>query len=240
MHLFYTPLLEGEHTVFQLDEAESKHAVRVLRLGKESRIGLLNGKGLKVEGEILDANPKRVVLKILYPSAMKPVESHFHLCIAPTKNMDRLEWLVEKATEIGIGSITPLICARSERKEVSIERLQKVAIAAMKQAQRTYLPVIHPAIKFNAWMAGSETLSGQKWIAHCLELPKTPLVANSGSDLSVHVLIGPEGDFSVEEVDFAVSKGFFGLDLGDWRLRTETAGLVACMEVSRFERNLSI
>jgi 16S rRNA (uracil1498-N3)-methyltransferase len=240
MHLFYTPLLEAHHQQFPLDEAESKHAVRVLRLQKGQTIGLRNGKGLVAEAEIADDNPKRVILQIQGQPVLYPAESRFHLLIAPTKNMDRLEWLLEKCTEIGIASLTPFICARSERKEVNIERLQKVAVAAMKQAQRAYLPEIHPGIKFTQGIARVASLPGEKWIAHCTDLPKRFWSPSAPVFQDQYILVGPEGDFTPEEVKLAFQNGFEGLDLGTWRLRTETAGLMACTEVARHARNLSV
>jgi 16S rRNA (uracil1498-N3)-methyltransferase len=237
MHLFYTPLLEAHHAHFQLDEAESKHAIRVLRLLKGQFVGLRNGKGLIAKAEIVDDNPKRVVLSLRQPPVEQPVESQLHLIIAPTKNMDRMEWLLEKATEIGLSSLTPLICARSERKDVTIERLQKVAVAAMKQAQRAYVPLVHPAIKFNHFVQQMNAVKAEKWIAHCLEHPKHTLSPSEGLCVPTYIMIGPEGDFTAEEVEIAYSNGFKGLDLGSWRLRTETAGLVACMDVARLTRN---
>lgn len=250
MHLFYTPLLNPGMEAFLLDEAESKHAVRVLRLGIGDRVHLVDGTGGFYDAEISDANPKRVVLKIVAVQESYNRRNHrLHIAIAPTKNMDRLEWFLEKATEIGIDEITPLICDRSERKEVKVERLEKVVVAAMKQSLKAYLPQINPPVRFSAFLkgltageegSGSGTNSAneeqsagavKRFIAHCDVGEKTFLSTSVEAGDSVMILIGPEGDFSPDEIKAALNANFQAISLGDSRLRTETAALAACMEV---------
>lgn len=237
MHLFYTPLIQPEMKAFLLDEAESKHAVRVLRLGMSDRVQLVDGRGGLYDAEISEANPKRVILNILAVRNNHGQRQHqLHIAIAPTKNMDRLEWFLEKATEIGIDEITPLICDRSERKEVKVERLEKVVVAAMKQSLKAYLPRINPPIRFSAFLKGTSAGVARRFIAHCDAGEKTFLSASVEVGDSVMILIGPEGDFSPDEIKAALNANFQAISLGDSRLRTETAALVACMEVELLNR----
>lgn len=234
---------------FLLDEAESKHAVRVLRLGVGDRVHLVDGRGGFYDAEIGDANPKRVVLRILAVQEKYQQRKHrLHIAIAPTKNMERLEWFLEKATEIGIDEITPLICDRSERREVKTERLEKVAVAAMKQSLKAYLPRINEAVRFSAFIKGmpvgsanssiaAQPDSGTKrFIAHCDAGEKVFLSASVEPGDSVVILIGPEGDFSPSEISEALNANFIAISLGESRLRTETAALAACMEIALLNR----
>ena len=254
MHLFYTPLLNPGMPAFLLDEAESKHAVRVLRLGVGDKVHLVDGRGGFYDAQIGDANPKRVMLNILAVREQYQQRNYrLHIAIAPTKNMDRLEWFIEKATEIGIDEITPLICDRSERKEVKVERLEKVVVAAMKQSLKAYLPRINAAIRFSAFIkqlqdksipSGSETLTNnasiaKRFIAHCRDDEKAFLSSMVQAGDSILILIGPEGDFSPEEISTALSANFSAISLGASRLRTETAGLAACMEVELVNRGVN-
>lgn len=223
---------------FMLDEGESKHAVRVLRLTQGDEVRLIDGRGGYYEAEIRDAHPKRVVLQILsVQESYQPLPYQLHIAIAPTKNMERIEWFIEKATEIGISEITPLICDRSERKEIKTERLEKVAIAAMKQSLKARLPVIHQPIRFSPFaQALSSEEVGKRFIAHCEEGPKGWINQETAPGDTILVLIGPEGDFSPEEIALATAKGFLPISLGEARLRTETAGVAVCMEVSLLNR----
>lgn len=234
MHLFYTPDLQGK--AYLLSEEESKHAVRVLRLDVGEKVELLDGKGGRYEAEVLDANPKRCALQILKEQqGYGKKEYHIHLAVAPTKNIERIEWLLEKATEIGIDRITPLICQRSERKEVKIERLDKILIAAMKQSMKAYKPVLEEAKSFKQWMQMEQ--EGVKMIAHCASAEKKSIrdtiQAKKGNYI---ILIGPEGDFSPDEIALAQSKGYAAITLGDSRLRTETAALSAVFELNYLNR----
>ncbi|HET6227660.1 MAG TPA: 16S rRNA (uracil(1498)-N(3))-methyltransferase [Bacteroidia bacterium] len=234
MHLFYTPDISLPD--YTLNEEESKHCIRVLRLSVGDKVVLLDGKGGWYEGEIISDHPKRCELKIT--SEQKEVgKSSYHLQIgiAPTKNMDRLEWFAEKATEIGIGSIALLHCQNSERDVVKTERLEKVLVSAMKQSMNAYLPQLREMSDFKKFIAASKTFSGQKFIAHCYDAvtsankPHLKQVYKSSAD--VMILIGPEGDFSLDEVNYALENGFQEISLGTSRLRTETAALTACLTV---------
>lgn len=241
MHLFYTPLLELGMPSFLLDELESKHAIRVLRLSKGDEVQLINGRGGLFVAEIQDDNPKRVILNIRNEVKDFGKRSYaLHIAIAPTKNMDRLEWFVEKATEVGIDEITPIICDRSERKEVKIDRLEKIAISAMKQSLKAYLPIIHPPVKLSAFLKAFpsvEQVSEKRFIAHCDAGEKVFLNEAAQPKDSALILIGPEGDFSPTEVELAAAKGCMPLSLGESRLRTETAGIIAAMEMFLLNRS---
>jgi 16S rRNA (uracil1498-N3)-methyltransferase len=236
MQLFYTPDIEPHHSSFLLSEEESKHAIRVLRLQRGAVVHLIDGRGGRYTTEIIDPHPKRTSLRVLEVEMQvgKPTY-HLHIAVAPTKNMDRMEWFLEKATEIGIQELTPIICARSERKEVKIERLEKVAIAAMKQSLKAYLPKINPAISFSEFLATRVVDGVRKGIAHCLDADKT-YISSFPKGHNYLLLIGPEGDFSEIEINQAIAKGFIPLSLGASRLRTETAALAACLEASLLNR----
>ncbi len=225
MQLFYIPEIKNNAAI--LDPVESKHAVKVLRLTNGSNLEIVDGKGGFYEAEIADANPKKCRLKIRN-STQNFGKRNFrlHVAIAPTKNNDRLEWFLEKATEIGIDEITPLITKHSERKTVNLERMEKKMISAMKQSLKAYLPKLNEAVAFNQLIASAS--EQEKFIAHCYEGNKPHLKSVVNKSTGVLVLIGPEGDFSRDEIELAGEKGFTGISLGNARLRTETAGIVAC------------
>jgi 16S rRNA (uracil1498-N3)-methyltransferase len=225
MQLFYIPNISGSEVI--LNETESKHAVRVLRLTAGSRVQLIDGNGGFYEAEISDAHQKKCKLRII--SSVKEFEKRnfrLHVAISPTKNIDRYEWFLEKCTEIGIDEITPLLSEHSERKVIKPERLNKILVAAMKQSLKAYLPKLNQLTGFNELI--SEKRYKNRYIAHCNEGDKIHLknAIKHGDD--VLVLIGPEGDFSPEEVELAKQNGFTEVTLGNARLRTETAGVVAC------------
>ena len=221
MNLFYSAHIEGD--VFLLNENESKHAVRVLRLAVGSRVVLVDGRGGWYEATILEDHPKRCLLKIdSFTSNYNPLTYHLHLAISPTKNMDRFEWFLEKATEIGISTITPLLCHRTERRNLKPERLEKVLISAMKQSLKAYLPVFNPAEKIGDFLALER--EGTKGIAHCYPTDRKGI---NDLDRTGHytMLVGPEGDFTEAEINAALQAGFAPFHLGQSRLRTETAGV---------------
>lgn len=225
MHIFYTPDLSGNS--YTLDETESKHCVRVLRLEKGDEITLVDGRGGYYLAKIDDPNPKRCAVKIIQTELnFGKTNFQVHIAIAPTKNIERIEWFLEKATEIGLHRVTPLMCRFSERKEIKNERLEKVMVSAMKQSLKAYLPQLDPLTKFSDFI--QQPFDGQKFIAHCDDQHRELLQNLVMPGQSYHVLIGPEGDFSAEEIELAVKAGFRPVSLGDSRLRTETAGLVAC------------
>jgi 16S rRNA (uracil1498-N3)-methyltransferase len=225
MHLFYAADFTEKNTNYTLTEEESKHCVRVLRLKTGAQVTLLNGKGLSALAEITDDHPKKCILGILKTEIHPPVNAEIHLALAPTKNMDRMEWLIEKATEIGLNKLTFLKCDHNERSQLKLDRLEKIAIAAMKQSKRYYLPEISDLVPFQTFIQACPN----GYIGHCYPAEKTPL--NDASEKKVF-LIGPEGDFSEKEVEFALKHGYQAVSLSDFRLRTETAALMAVMKLS--------
>ncbi|WP_319589935.1 16S rRNA (uracil(1498)-N(3))-methyltransferase [uncultured Draconibacterium sp.] len=225
MQLFYVPTISGAEVI--LNETESKHAIRVLRLNEGDQIELIDGKGGFYRARITDANPKKCKLSIIdSQTEFGKKDFHLHIAIAPTKNIDRTEWFLEKCTEIGIDEITPLLSEHSERKVIKPERLEKILVSAMKQSVKAYLPKLNELTKFSDLL--QQATETKKYIAHCNEGEKPHLKNVIKSGENVLILIGPEGDFSPEEVDMALQSGFNAISLGDARLRTETAGVVAC------------
>lgn len=237
MQLFFTEEIRPDFKNFILSEEESKHAIRVLRLQVGDKVHLIDGRGGLYEAEILDSHPKRTVLTILNVQKNYQQSSyHLHIAVAPTKNIDRFEWFLEKATEIGIHEITPIICEHSERKEVKLDRLNKVIIAAMKQSLKAYIPKLNPAITFSQFCKQQESKCATKVIAHCIDSEKKFLNQVLQPKAQYILLIGPEGDFSTTEIDQALSLGYIPISLGDARLRTETAAMTSCVEVSLLNR----
>ena len=223
--IFYTPDING--LKYTLNEEESNHAVRVLRLKANDEITLIDGRGGWYRACIVDAQHKRCVVEVLDQQTKygkRPYRLHIGIC--PTKNMDRFEWFIEKTTEIGIDEITPLLCEHSERKQINPERLQRIMIAAMKQSKKAYLPKLNEITSFGKWLM---TLSANaNYIAHCNDGGQQPLkfLYTPGNDAVI--AIGPEGDFSGQEIKQALCSGFKEISLGKSRLRTETAGVAAC------------
>ena len=225
MQLFYTPDISNEKS-YTLNESESKHAIRVLRLKEGDTINLVDGKGTFFEATISDGNPKKCEVNITQTrieSSNKPI---LHIAIAPTKNNDRTEWFIEKCTEIGISQITPTLCTHSERKKIKQERFEKTAVAAMKQSLKATLPKVDDLINFNEVI--NQSFVGKKYIAHCYNKNQQHFKDLYQKGENNLILIGPEGDFSQEEVALAIEKGFEPITFGKSRLRTETAGIVAC------------
>lgn len=224
MHVFYTPDI---HLREELPEEEAAHAVRVLRLQPGDEVMLTDGKGSFFRAEITTASHKRCLVRLLETLPQEPLwKGHLHLAMAPTKNMDRTEWLAEKATEIGFDELTFLNCRYSERKIIKTERIQKILVSAMKQSLKARLPKLNEMTDFDRFI--TQPFAGQKFIAHCYEGEKVLLQHALKADEDALVLIGPEGDFSEEEVQKALDNGFKPISLGRSRLRTETAALVAC------------
>lgn len=223
MHVFYTPDIL---TNLELPEEEAGHCLRVLRLSIGDEIMLTDGKGSFYKAIISAATNKRCQVQILETIPQEPFwKGHLHLAMAPTKNMDRIEWFAEKATEIGFDELSFLNCRFSERKVIKTDRVEKIVVSALKQSLKANKPVVNEMIDFRKFM--ETDFPGQKFIAHCYEGEKTPLKDAIIPGEDVLVLIGPEGDFSREEVELAESKGFKAISLGKSRLRTETAALVA-------------
>jgi len=227
MSLFYVPTLSSAHI---LPEEESQHAVKVLRLKVGDEITVVDGVGGFYKAKIINPHPKHCTFEIIdsIPEFGKR-DYRLHIAIAPTKNIERLEWFIEKATEIGIDEITPVVCRFSERKVIKAERLEKIIVSAAKQSVKAYFPKLNPLCTFDELMMHHQ--STQKFIAHCYEDEKKLFQNEIIKSSDVLILIGPEGDFSKEEVQKAISLGFIPVSLGNSRLRTETAGVVACCTV---------
>lgn len=224
MQLFYTPDIQDDMTM--LSPQEARHCVQVLRKRVGDILDLVDGKGSFYKAEILEAAKKQCLVKIIEQRQVEPDQPALHIAIAPTKNIDRFEWFLEKATEIGITTITPLLCARSERKRVRLDRLQKVLLAAMKQSLKAHLPVLNELTAFKDFIK-KHNPSDQKFIAYCNEDSLTHLQKSCLINQTNTIMIGPEGDFTKEEVSLALENGYNGISLGKSRLRTETAGLFA-------------
>lgn len=225
MQLFYVSEIT-EKEIF-LDEVESKHAIRVLRLKSGEKVQVVDGKGSFYTAEITDTNPKKSRLRIIeIQKNFGESDFKLHIAIAPTKNIDRFEWFLEKATEIGIDEITPLLCDHSERKTIKPGRLERILVAAMKQSLKAWLPKLNQMVPFHEFIKRNNI--PLKFIAHCNEGKKPHLKSEVVKGENALILIGPEGDFSPEEVDLARMNGFREISLGNSRLRTETAGIVAC------------
>ena len=225
----FAPDLTATATTYQLSEEESKHAVRVLRLGAGDAVALLDGRGGLYQAEIAEANPKRCQLRITGHETT-PSRSHFtHVAVAPTKNLDRMEWFVEKAVEVGVERISFLRCARSERRELKLDRLEKIAISALKQSGQAWLPQLDEMQDFTTFV--TEVAPETTYIAHLEEGERTALAQVAGAGLGCCVLIGPEGDFTPGEIALALAKGIRPVTLGASRLRTETAALAAVFTV---------
>ncbi len=224
MHVFYTPDIQAKA---ELPEEETTHAVRVLRLQTGDEITLTDGKGNFYRAEISTATSKRCLVNVLETLPQAPLwKGHLHIAIAPTKNMDRTEWFAEKATEIGFDELTFLNCRYSERKVIKTERIHKILVSAIKQSLKARLPRLNEMTDFNQFVR--QPFNGQKFIAHCYEGEKALLKDCLQPGEDALILIGPEGDFSEEEVREALAQGFRPVSLGPSRLRTETAALVAC------------
>ncbi len=230
MQLFFNPSLDNSFKQFFFSSEESKHIVKVLRKVEGDVLNITNGRGSLFQAKILEANPRKCKAQIVSEEKTLPRLHSLHIAIAPTKMNDRFEWFLEKATEIGIHEITPILCEHSERKVIKPERLEKVLRSAMKQSLQTYLPKLNPLTLFEDFLGAVE--GELKLIAHCHPEEKLELKRRVQADKDVVILIGPEGDFSKGEVDLALNHGFLPVSLGRNRLRTETAGIVACSTVA--------
>lgn len=222
---FYAPDIENSPI---LPESDSQHCVRVLRMKPGDEIEVIDGKGFRYACRLLETHPKKAQVEIIDKHEM-PLSwsNNITIAVAPTKHLDRMEWLVEKMTEVGVNRIIPLLCRYSERKEIKTERLEKIAISAMKQSLKAVLPDIEPMTPIKEVVAKSEC--AQKFIAYCdPSIPRLLFCNEYKPNVDTLILIGPEGDFSKEEITFALENGFKPISLGDNRLRTETAALAAC------------
>ena len=222
MQLFY---LENPENEIILSSEESKHTTKVLRKKYGDVLEFTDGKGNFYKAEITVADSRKCRLKIVSSEQKgKQHNYHLHIAIAPTKNMDRFEWFLEKATEIGIDEITPIICSRSERKVIKTQRCNRILLSAMKQSLKFHLPKLNEAISFQEFT--NQNFEGRKYIAHCEKSDKLELRKENAAERTL-ILIGPEGDFSTTEIEMALQNQFKAVSLGTSRLRTETAGIVA-------------
>ncbi|MEJ2163653.1 MAG: 16S rRNA (uracil(1498)-N(3))-methyltransferase [Robiginitalea sp.] len=230
MNYFYHAGLDNSVTQFSFSAEESKHIVKVLRKKEGDSLRITNGRGFLFMAQITIADPKRCQGKIIEARKSIPARYSLHLAVAPTKRLERFQWFLEKATEIGIGEITPILCKRSERHKVSRERLERVMQEAMKQSLRTFLPKLNAPLPYETFL--KEKHPSLRFIAHCEEDEKLDLKRRVAPDNDVLILIGPEGDFTREEIGMAYEGGFLPVSLGESRLRTETAALVSCVTVN--------
>ena len=231
MQLFYNKDITSSDNQFTFDKTESRHIVKVLRKKDGDILHITNGKSELFTVKIVLANDKRCLVEILNSEKKpKPWNYNLHIAIAPTKNNDRLEWFLEKATEIGIDEITPIICDNSERKILKTERLHKIIQSAMKQSLKFNLPKLNEPIKFLEFI--NQNFEGNLCIAHCEETDKKSFAKEIQPTQNITILIGPEGDFSPSEIEKAFSNNFKPVTLGESRLRTETAGVVAAQTVA--------
>ncbi len=232
MQLFYNQQISEDTKQFTFDKDESRHIVRVLRKKEGDILYITNGNHYLFTVEIVIASDKKCIATIIQKEEKRNSRDYYlHVAIAPTKNNDRLEWFLEKATEIGIDEITPIICKNSERKVVKTERLAKIIQAAMKQSLQYKLPKLNEPVKFSEFI--QQKFSSQLFIAHCEDDTKKNTLKD-GINLASNytILIGPEGDFSTDEIKKSLSQKFTPITLGNTRLRTETAGLTAVQQIS--------
>ncbi|MFC2124313.1 RsmE family RNA methyltransferase [Bacteroidota bacterium] len=225
MHTFYIP--EDILNLASLSEDESKHAVRVLRLKAGDRFQIVNGSGDIMRCSIMDANPKKCSFRVESKKHIDRKSYYIHLAIAPTKNLDRMEWMVEKCTEIGIDEISFFYSNNSERKILKLDRLVKKSIGALKQSRNYYLPKLNNIESFKT-LVDNVPDDYEKYIGIIFENEQSNLIHKAEPGHKYYILVGPEGDFLKEEVDHAKKRSFIPVSLGNTTLRTETAGIYAC------------
>jgi 16S rRNA (uracil1498-N3)-methyltransferase len=230
MQLFFNPDLTGQTKQIIFSREESKHIAKVLRKSVGDVLSITNGKGLSFKAKLEISDLKKCVANVISVEVQDKRPYHLHLAVAPTKMNDRYEWFLEKATEIGVDTITPIICDHSERKIIKPDRFLKIIQSAMKQSLSSYMPRLNDAISFKSFM--SQDFNGQLFIAHCEELDRKSLKNEVQPKKNITILIGPEGDFSVKEIEIALQNNFIPVTLGMSRLRTETAAIVACHTVA--------
>lgn len=230
MQLFYAPDLD-QQSHYQLNEEESTHCIKVLRMKLGDTLTLTNGFGAFFTGKIIGDHQKHTTLEIVEKRLVDaPRNYRLHLAVAPTKNIARFEWFLEKATELGVDRITPLICHHSERVHLRHDRLERIVIAAAKQSLSAYMPVLDEPMSFKTLM--STCFASQQFIAYVDDNHQEELKHAIEPGKDVLILIGPEGDFSADEIATALENGYRAVGMGKSRLRTETAGLAACMTVA--------
>ncbi|PBJ08997.1 16S rRNA (uracil(1498)-N(3))-methyltransferase [Flavobacterium sp. ACN6] len=236
MQLFFNPNIDETTQSFSFDKEESRHIIKVLRKKDSDILHVTNGSGLLFETQITLASDNKCIVEVLSISNAEKPKFHLHLAVAPTKMNDRFEWFLEKATEIGIQEITPIFCDRSERKVINKDRFEKIILSAMKQCNESFLPKLNEAISFKEFVKKQH--QGLQLIAHCEETDKKSLKEVLQPNENVTILIGPEGDFSEKEIALALENNYKPVTLGNTRLRTETAAIVACHSVVFFNENI--
>ncbi len=229
MQIFYAPEITGDK--YTLDENESKHLIRVLRMTKGTTVSLIDGKGCLYEGVISSPDTKCCIIDIKNKiENFEKRDYRLHIAISPLKNPDRFEWFIEKSVEIGVDEITPLLCRLTEKQNIKKERINNLIISAMKQSLKATRTILNEPVTFNEFITGNT--AGKKTIAHCNDsFTRLKLSDAYSKNENALILIGPEGDFSEEEIIKASAKGFVNIHLGASRLRTETAGLAACHSI---------
>ncbi len=233
MHIFYTPSIQQK----TLSEEESYHCYKVLRLKSGDKIALVNGKGTYAEAEIKVCGQKATTFEVLQITEdYNRLPYNLNVAIAPTKNINRFEWFVEKATEIGITEITPIICDNSERKVLKTERLNKLIVSAAKQSKKASFPLLNEMVTFSEFLKTESKTDNVKLIAYC-DNYGLPLISSYSNRGDYTVCIGPEGDFTLSEIELAKLNGFTGISFGKNRLRTETAGVFACSAINLLNSN---
>ena len=230
MQLFYNANLSAASNSITFDKEESRHIAKVLRKKTNDTIAITNGKGELFKSKLIHVDIKQCVAEVIEIHQQKKRNYNLHLAVAPTKMNDRYEWFLEKATEIGVDTITPILCAHSERKIIKLDRFNKILQVAIKQSLNTFLPKLNPLISFQEFVQHHK--ASKKFIAHCEESTKKSLKRALTVDQDVIILIGPEGDFNKEEINLAIQNNFIPVSLGQTRLRTETAAIVACHSVA--------
>ena len=228
MQLFYSSIIEK---TVNITSEENKHLVKVLRKNINDQIHLIDGKGYLYTGRIIKQDKNNSEVEIINKEKKDKSHNYYlHIAISPTKNASRFEWFLEKATEIGIDEITPIVCHRSERQKINKDRSERILISSIKQSLKFHLPKLNDPINYNDFI--KQKINGDKFIAHCLETKKEKL-SNSINKICT-ILIGPEGDFTEEEINLAKDHGYKPLSFGSSRLRTETAGIVATHSVNLY------
>lgn len=229
MQIFFSNNLNEE--LIRLDKEESRHCAKVLRMKTDQQIGVVDGNGTFCKAVLIDVHHENTLARVISREerfGKRPFR--LHLAVAPTKNIDRFEWLLEKSTECGVDEITPIICEKSERRVIKPERLEKILLSAMKQSVRAYLPILNPAVKLRHFLSTPASATGL--IAHCGHGERTNLHETYAPGHDLIVLIGPEGDFSDQELDMALGQGYQAISMGQHRLRTETAALTLCIQAN--------
>ena len=229
MQLFYNSKISEKEALFIFDKEESKHIIKVLRKKECDILYVTNGVGFLFKTEITLASDSKCTVKIISFEKQEKPSYKLHLAVAPTKMNERYEWFLEKVTEIGIQEITPIICEHSERKIIKTDRFQKIIESAMKQSLHYFLPILNEPISYKDFI--KQNFEGQKFIAHCETTEKKILKNALKPKQDTLILIGPEGDFSTKEIQLALDNKYIAVSLGNTRLRTETAAIVACHSV---------